>query len=82
MLAKIIFELAVELKNELNIHIAFINLSGGVGVPYEPDEFECDIMAIGEGVRRVYEEVLTPAGMAMLPSLPKWDALCWLPTAH
>lgn len=63
MLAKIIFELAVELKNELNIHIAFINLSGGVGVPYEPDEFECDIMAIGEGVRRVYEEVLTPAGM-------------------
>ena len=63
MLAKIIFELAVELKNELDIHIAFINLSGGVGVPYEPDEFECDIMAIGEGVRRVYEEVLTPAGM-------------------
>ena len=63
MLAKIIFELAVELKNELDIHIAFINLSGGVGVPYEPDEFECDIMAIGEGVRRVYEEVLTLAGM-------------------
>ena len=63
ILAKIIFELAVELKNELDIHIAFINLSGGVGVPYEPDEFECDIMAIGEGVRRVYEEVLTPAGM-------------------
>ena len=63
MLAKILFELAVELKEKLDIHIAFINLSGGVGIPYEPDETPCDIMAIGEGVRRVYEEVLTPAGM-------------------
>ncbi len=63
MLAKILFELAVDLKEKLDIHIAFINLSGGVGIPYEPDETPCDIMAIGEGVRKVYEEVLTPAGM-------------------
>lgn len=63
MLAKILFELAVELKEKLDIHIAFINLSGGVGIPYEPDETPCDIMAIGEGVRRVYEEVLAPADM-------------------
>lgn len=63
MLAKILFELAVELKQELDIHIAFINLSGGVGVPYHPDEVPCDIMAIGEGVRQVYHEVLSPAGM-------------------
>ena len=63
MLSKILFELAVELKNELDIHIAFINLSGGVGIPYHPDEEGCDIMAIGEGVRKVYEEVLSPAGM-------------------
>lgn len=63
MLARILFELAVELKKELDIHISFINLSGGVGVPYEPDEKPCDIMAIGEGVRKVYEEVLLPEGM-------------------
>ena len=63
MLAQILFELAVELKKELNIHIAFINLSGGVGVPYEPEEIPCDIMEIGEGVRKVYEEILTPEGM-------------------
>ena len=63
MLAKILFELAVELKNELDIHIAFINLSGGVGIPYEPHEVPCDIMVIGEGVRKVYEEVLVPEGM-------------------
>ena len=63
MLAKILFELAVELKKELDIHIAFINLSGGVGIPYSPDEQACDIAVIGEGVRKVYEEVLAPAGM-------------------
>lgn len=62
-LAKVIFELAVELKEALGVHIAFVNLSGGVGIPYRPEQEPNDILAIGEGVRRVYEEVLTPAGM-------------------
>ena len=62
-LAKTIFELAVELKEKTGAHIKFINLSGGVGIPYRPDQEPNDIMVIGEGVRRVYEEVLTPAGM-------------------
>ncbi len=63
MLAGILFELAVELAKELDIHIAFINLSGGVGIPYEPDKEPCDIFAIGEGVRKKYEEILVPEGM-------------------
>jgi len=63
MLAKILFQLAVELKKELDIHISFINLSGGVVIPYEPEEKPCDIMAIGEGVRKAYEEILVPEGM-------------------
>lgn len=63
MLAKILFQLTVELKKELDIHISFINLSGGVGIPYEPEEKPCDIMAIGEGVRKAYEEILVPEGM-------------------
>jgi len=62
-LAKVLFQLAVELKEETGCHITFINLSGGVGIPYLPDAPENDIAAIGEGVRRVYEEVLVPAGM-------------------
>ena len=41
----------------------FINLSGGIGIPYRPEQEPNDIMAIGEGVRKVYEEVLVPAGM-------------------
>lgn len=63
MLAKILFELAVELMNKLDVNITFINLSGGVGIPYRPDQEPNDIFAIGEGVRKVYEETLTPAGM-------------------
>ncbi len=63
MLAKVLFETAVKLKEETGAHIAFINLSGGIGIPYRPDQEPNDIMAIGEGVRQVYEEVLVPAGM-------------------
>ena len=63
MLAKVLFELAVKLKEETGADIKFINLSGGVGIPYRPDQEPNDIFAIGEGVRKVYEEVLVPAGM-------------------
>ena len=63
MLAKILFELAVRLHEETGAHISFINLSGGIGIPYRPDQEPNDIRAIGEGVRQVYEEVLVPAGM-------------------
>lgn len=62
-LARILFELAVSLKKELGVHIAFVNLSGGVGIPYKPEDRPIDIMAVGEGVRRAYEEILTPEGM-------------------
>lgn len=62
-LARILFELAVELRDKTGCDIKFINLSGGVGIPYKPDDEPNDIVAIGEGVRRVYEEVLTANGM-------------------
>lgn len=62
-LAKIMFELAVELKRETGADIRFINLSGGIGIPYKPEQTPNDIYAIGEGVRKVYEEILVPAGM-------------------
>ncbi len=62
-LAKILFRLAAELKEETGCHITFINLSGGVGVPYRPEQEANDIAVIGEGVRRAYEEILVPAGM-------------------
>lgn len=62
-LARILFETAVELQKETGVHIAFINLSGGVGIPYTPDQEPNDILLIGEGVRKAFEEILVPAGM-------------------
>ena len=62
-LAGILFRTAVELREETGCDIRFINLSGGVGIPYRPEETGNDITAIGEGVRRAYQEILVPAGM-------------------
>ncbi len=62
-LARILFQVAVELKEETGAHIEFINLSGGIGIPYQPDQESNDIMVIGEGVRQAFEEILVPAGM-------------------
>lgn len=63
MLAKVLFELAVKLEQETGADIQFINLSGGIGIPYRPEQEPNDIRVIGAGVKKVYEEVLVPAGM-------------------
>ena len=63
MLAKKLFVLAAELKEQTGADIRFINLSGGVGIPYSPDQTPNDIREIGAGVKKVYNEVLVPAGM-------------------
>ena len=62
-LAAQLFRLIVRLRNATGAHIAFVNLSGGIGVDYRPEQPQNDIHAIGEGVRRKYEEILTPCGM-------------------
>ena len=62
-LARILFETAVALHRETGIHIAFVNLSGGIGIPYRPEEAPRDIATIGAAVRRAYDEVFLPAGM-------------------
>ncbi|ESV55271.1 diaminopimelate decarboxylase [Streptococcus agalactiae LMG 14747] len=62
-LARQLFTLAVEIREEAGVDLSFINLSGGIGVNYRPEEEANDIAVIGEGVRKVYEEVLTPAGL-------------------
>ncbi|MBR1814124.1 MAG: diaminopimelate decarboxylase [Lachnospiraceae bacterium] len=63
LLAKVLFETAVKLHEELGIHIGFINLSGGIGIPYRPDQEPNDIYEISRGVKKVYDEILVPAGM-------------------
>ena len=62
-LASQLFRLAVRLHNATGCHFSFMNLSGGVGVDYRPEQPKSDIYAIGEGVRKAYESILTPEGM-------------------
>ena len=62
-LAKVLFELAVELARGTGADIRFINLSGGIGLPYHPDDPPIDIAAIGAAVKKAYEDTLAPAGL-------------------
>lgn len=81
-LAKILFELAVEVEEKTGCDIKFINLSGGIGIPYRPDQEPNDIMAIGEGVRKVYEEVLVPAGMGDVAIYTELGRFMMAPYGH
>lgn len=61
--AKIVFSLAAEIAKELGIKFEFINLGGGIGIPYRPEQQAVDLEALGEGVRKLYDEILVPAGL-------------------
>jgi diaminopimelate decarboxylase len=63
VLARMLFRLAVELREKTGIEVSFINLSGGIGIPYRPDEQKADIAKIGANVQREFEDILSAAGM-------------------
>ena len=81
-LAEILFRLAVELHEETGAHIAFVNLSGGVGIAYRPDQPENDIFVIGEGVRKAYENILVPAGMGDVAIFTELGRFMLAPYGH
>ena len=81
-LARTLFETAVKLKEETGAHITFINLSGGIGVPYRPDQTPNDIRVIGEEVRKVYEEILVPAGMGDVAIYTELGRFMMAPYGH
>lgn len=81
-LAKILFEVAVELKEKTGIELDFINLSGGVGIPYTPDKEPNDILKIGEGVHQVYKEVLEPAGLGNVSIFTELGRFMLAPYGH
>ena len=61
--AKLIFTIAVELKEQLGIHVEFIDLGGGIGIPYRPDEAPVDLPAVGDAVHALYDAIMVPAGL-------------------
>ena len=81
-LARILFQTAVDVAAETGCHIAFVNLSGGVGIPYRPEQPANDIAIIGEGVRRAYEEILVPAGMGDVSIFTELGRFMLAPYGH
>jgi len=81
-LAANLFRLAVRLRNATGAHISFVNLSGGIGVDYRPEQPCCDIRAIGAGVRARYESILTPAGMGDVSIFAELGRFMMAPYGH
>ncbi len=81
-LAANLFRLAVRLRNTTGAHIAFVNLSGGIGVDYRPEQPSCDISVIGEGVRVRYEQILVPQGMDDLAIYTELGRFMLAPYGH
>lgn len=81
-LAGQLFELAVELKKETGADIRFINLSGGVGVAYRPEQTDNDIAVIGEGVHKKFDEILVPAGMGNVRLCTELGRFMLAPNGH
>lgn len=81
-LARILFELAVEVKNETGVEIKFINLSGGVGIAYEPDKAQNDIFAIGEGVHKAFDEIMVPNGLGEVAIFTELGRYMLAPYGH
>ncbi len=81
-LARILFTLAVEIKEAADVEISFINLSGGVGVPYTPDKEPNDILVIGEGVHKAFDEILVPAGLGNVSIFTELGRFMLAPYGH
>ena len=81
-LAKILFEVAVELKEKTGIELSYINLSGGVGIPYKPDQEGNDILKIGEGVHKAFDELLVPAGLGDISIFTELGRFMLAPYGH
>lgn len=81
-LAKILFTCGRDLAEETGLTLAFINLSGGIGIPYRPDQEKTDVMQVGEEVRRVYEAVFPEGKVAIKTELGRWmtGPMGWLVT--
>lgn len=67
--ANLLFELAAEISAELGIHFEFVNLGGGIGIPYKPEQTEVNLEQVGVGIQKLYEEIIVPAGLAPLKVL-------------
>jgi diaminopimelate decarboxylase len=64
-IARMIFELILEVKEKVDVNFTFVNLSGGIGVPYKPEQEKNDIKKISEGVKKAYDELIKNNGLEL-----------------
>jgi len=70
--ARMLFELAVEIKSKTGVRIEFVNLGGGVGIPYRPEEEAVDYQVLAAGIHKAYNETVKPAGLDPLGIRTEW----------
>jgi len=70
--AKILFELAVDLKARLGIRIEFVNVGGGAGIPYRPEQEALDYDYIARGMKKAYDAIVVPAGLDPMGLRMEW----------
>jgi len=73
--ARLLFELAAELHAEIGIRIEFVNIGGGAGIPYRPEQDELDIEGMATGIRAAYDEIVVPAGLDPLGVHVEWGRI-------
>ncbi|MFW6254486.1 MAG: diaminopimelate decarboxylase family protein [Chitinivibrionales bacterium] len=61
--AEILFQLVVDLHTELGIKLEFVNIGGGIGIPYKPDQEPVNLRVVSEGIKRKYNKIIEPAGL-------------------
>jgi len=70
--ARMLFELAAEVLNKTGVRVEFINLGGGMGIPYRPDQDAVDYRILAGGIKKAYDEILVPAGLAPMEIRTEW----------
>ena len=70
--ARMLFELAVEIQAKTGARVEFVNLGGGVGIPYRPDQTAVDYQVLAEGIQKAYNDVIKPAGLDPLGIRTEW----------
>ena len=68
--AQLLFSLAVELKEKVGVSVEFVNLGGGIGIPYRPEQVAVDYDYVAKGIKAVYDKTIVPAGLDPLK-------ICW-----
>jgi diaminopimelate decarboxylase len=61
--AKMLFQLSIELARDPGVRMEFVNLGGGIGIPYRPGQKAVDIEMVSSAVRQAYQEMIVPAGL-------------------